>query len=85
MSEEEIAEKLRLLKHYSREFDTWEAHWKACGGKREAFNAMIDAENNFVALSDWLYQQGINAVWDREKQEYVMRVPTLCKGMGLPR
>ena len=76
MNEEEIAEKLQLLKHYSREFTLWEAHWKAYGGKREAFNAMTDAERSYVALSDWLWSQGINAVWDKEKQEYVVRVPT---------
>ena len=60
MSEEEILEELRLLKHYSQEFDIWEAHWKAYGGKRAAYHAMMDAERNYVELSDWHYRQGIN-------------------------
>lgn len=74
LTDEEIAEKLRLLKHYSREFDAYEARWKATGGERAAFNAMMDAEQNHVDLSDWLYRHGIVADWDRKKQEYRVRV-----------
>lgn len=75
MSEEEISEKLKLLKRYSQDFSIWEAHWKAYGGKRAAYNAMMQAERSYVELSDWLYRQGIIANWDREKQEFVVRVP----------
>lgn len=74
MSEEEIIEKLRLLKRYSQDFSLWEAHWKTYGGKRAAYQAMMQAERSYVELSDWLYRQGIMADWDREKQEYVVRV-----------
>jgi hypothetical protein len=73
MSIEEIAEKLALLKHYSREFDAYEAHWKATGGERAAFNAMMDAEQNYVALFDWLWTQGIAVWWNKERQEYTLK------------
>lgn len=73
MSEEEIAEKLRLLKRYSEDFTLWEAYWKAYGGKRAAYHAMMDAERKYVELSDWLYRQGVKVMWDKERQEYVVR------------
>ena len=73
MSDAEIAEKLRLLKHYSREFDAYEARWKATGGERAAFNAMMDAEQNYVALFDWLWIQGIPVYWNKERQEYTIK------------
>ncbi len=73
MNDQEIAEKLALLKHCSREFDACEAHWKATGGKRAAFNAMMDAEQNYVTLFDWLWTQGIAVCWHKEKQEYTIK------------
>ena len=73
LTDEEIAEKLALLKRYSQEFDVCEAIWKSCGGKRAAYNAMMKAERNYVELSAWLYRQGIAATWNREKQEYMVR------------
>ena len=79
MSEEEIAEKLRLLKHYSREFDANEARWKATGGERAAYKAMCEAERNYVALFDWLWKQGISVWWDREKQEYIIKSLYRCQ------
>jgi hypothetical protein len=74
LTDEAIAEKLRLLKHYSQEFDVCETVWKATGGKRAAFKAMIDAESNYVELFDCLYRQGIIIDWDRKQQEYIVRV-----------
>lgn len=72
MSDEEIAEKLALLKQYSRDFDVYEARWKATGGERAAYSAMREAEHNYIALSDWLWRLGILVEWDREKQEYIV-------------
>jgi len=71
MSEEEVAQKLRLLKQYSQEFDAQETRWKALRGRRDAYEAMMQAERNYVSLSDWLWAQGIAAWWDRNQQEYI--------------
>jgi hypothetical protein len=79
LTDEEIAEKLALLKRYSQEFDVCETVWKATGGKRAAFNAMMDAESNYVELFDWLYRQGIIVDWDRKKQKYIVRVLLLTQ------
>lgn len=75
---EEIVEKLRQLKHYSCEFDAYEARWKMLGGERAAYQAMYEAERNYVALFDWFYVQGIVVDWDRKKHEFVVRVPMHC-------
>jgi hypothetical protein len=73
LPDEEIAEKLALLKHYSREFDIYEARWKMLGGEKAAYNAMMDAEHNYVTLFDWLWTQGIAVCWNKERQEYIIK------------
>lgn len=72
MSDEEINTKLAQLKQYSRDFDAYEARWKATNGERAAYSAMCEAERNYIALSDWLWRQSILIKWDREKQEYIV-------------
>lgn len=78
MNDEEISCNLRLLKQYSHEFDAYEKQWKLSHGNRDAYLAMTKAESKYVALSDWLWSQGIDVMWDRNRQEYVAKERNPC-------
>ena len=73
LADEEVAQKLAQLKQYSKEFDAYERQWKASYGNKDAYLAMTKAESKYVALSDWLWSQGIDVVWERDVQEYVAK------------
>lgn len=51
MNDEEISCNLKRLKQYSRDFDIHEARWKASYGKKDAYEAMMEAERSYVSLS----------------------------------
>ncbi len=74
MNDEEISCNLKLLKRYSREFDAYKKQWKASYGNRDAYLAMTKAESKYVALSDWLWAQGIDVWWERNQHEYIASI-----------
>ena len=69
-TQEEIAAMLVRLNYFSRDFDVQEARWKVTHGEQAAYESMMQAERDYVALSEWLWSQGIAVFWDRTKQEY---------------
>jgi len=69
----EITEKLALLKQHGRDYDAQRqrmmyAHGEEVNG---AYQAMLEAEKKYLALSDWFIDQGIPVFWDCERQVYI--------------
>jgi len=71
---EEIAEKLVQLKQFSRAFDAYRACMRSTSGEQVdvAYQAMLEAEKKYLALSDWFIDQGIAIRWHKEQQKYVV-------------
>lgn len=69
----EIAEKLVHLKQYGREYDAQRQRMMYAHGEEvdEAYQAMLEAEKQYLALSDWFVEQGIPVFWDCERQVYI--------------
>ena len=71
---EEITEKLAQLKQYSREFDRYRECMRSMRSEQvnTAYKAMVEAEKQYNALSDWFVAQWIAIGWDRGRQEYIV-------------
>jgi len=76
-TKEEITEKLVQLKQYSREYDAQRKKMLYSSGKQvdEAYQAMLEAEKHYLALSDWFIEQRIPVFWDCEQQKYIALPP----------
>ena len=72
---EEITERLAQLKQYSREFDRYRDCMRSMRSEQlnTAYKAMVEAEKQYNALSDWFVAQGIEICWDRGRQEYIVQ------------
>jgi len=79
MNGEEIEERLAALKQHSRAFDMYRACMRTTNGEQVdvAYQAMLEAEKQYLAVSDWFTEQDIHVRWDRENQKYIA-FPSIC-------